>query len=238
MKTLTDYNQEYIRHIKSNEFTAIADAKKAKDYLKTTGVGSIKGDLCFQLVPKIFNTAAYEVIKNAARMMYGILDKCIREYRENLAFRKLFGFPPLLEDLILAEPGYGCTLPMARIDMFFDEDNFEFKFFEFNADGASAMIEDREIGNALKITQSFKDFEYEIKSFELFDSWIDTLMDIYKEFLGTTFDKKSITVGIVDFLDKATMGEFAAFKNAFFRQRNKLCNCRDYNLRIQSRCVI
>ena len=37
---------------------------------------------------------------------------------KNPEFRKLYGFSPLLEQLILKDPGYSMTVPMARYDIF------------------------------------------------------------------------------------------------------------------------
>ena len=54
---------------------------------------------------------------------------------EDEKYRKLFPFSKELEELILCDSGYSQPLPIARIDLFFNEDDFSFKFCEFNADG-------------------------------------------------------------------------------------------------------
>ena len=218
---MAGFEKQYLNYIKANEQQSIVDFKKARQYLKTTGVGSIKGDLCFNFVPKLFSADAFKAIQNASRQMYDILVRCIEKYCSCANFRQLFGFSKKLQELILVEMGYSCALPIARIDMFFNEENLDFKFFEFNADGASAMIEDKEITAALRLSRAYSEFEdaYKIQSFELFDTWVNEVVSIYNEW---TLVAQNFTVAIVDFLDKGTMGEFVAFKQAFL---NRGINC-------------
>ena len=45
----------------------------------------------------------------------------------------------------MREKKYDCNIPIARIDIFYDEETGGFKFCEFNTDGTSAMNEDREL---------------------------------------------------------------------------------------------
>ena len=48
----------------------------------------------------------------------GILRKVIAQYRKSPDFRRLFGFSPLAEELILLDPGYRYSFPVARFDVF------------------------------------------------------------------------------------------------------------------------
>jgi len=261
--TIAELEKEYLSILLRNKPRTIADYQKGRSYLKGTGVGSIKGDLCYQLAPKIFTQGAFAVLQKASATVYSILTKCINHYTANPDFRKSFGFCKKLEELILLDTGYSCALPMTRIDMFFDSQTYNFKYFEFNADGASAMLEDLEIGNALRLMDAYSNFKTPTKSFELFDSWVNEFLAIYADYsrrhsavptakkfpsmegwqakpdgvvnneVYNNQAKKNVvtpvhstqknapvsvcnpTVAIADFLDKATMGEFIAFKNAF-----------------------
>ncbi len=56
---------------------------------------------------------------------------------------------PKLEELILNRPTYYSPIPIARIDIFYNEKTGDFKFCEFNTDGTSAMNEDRKLNIAI-----------------------------------------------------------------------------------------
>jgi hypothetical protein len=78
-------------------------------------------------------------------MMMQIIKKVTDRYLEDPAFRRYFGFSPLLEQLILKDPGYRYPVPMSRIDMFYDLISGHFEFCEINTDGSSGMVEAREL---------------------------------------------------------------------------------------------
>ncbi|MDR3216782.1 MAG: glutathionylspermidine synthase family protein [Clostridiaceae bacterium] len=206
---------EYLALAKSQGF--VADFKGAAEYIRQSTATFRYGQLEFQGAPKMFTPEAYEVIEDAAETTAGILEKVIGRYLDDADYRKLFPFSEELEKLILLPAGYDSLLPISRLDIFFNEENFDFKFCEFNADGASAMNEDREIFNAWNGSKLWAKFgeKYRFKSFELFDSWVDTFMKIYG---GYKKRVENPTVAIVDFLESATNGEFNVFKAAFLKR--------------------
>ncbi len=214
-------NSYYKGLVDSDIKASVKDAKKAQErMIKSTAYSH--GILVHTLyLPKIFTKEMYVVFKYAADMMYSILDKVIREYESNPKYRQLFGFEKRLEELILRPRTYSCSLPIARIDIFFNEDDFSFKFCEFNADGASAMNEDRELYNVISKTKAFKQFSesFEIKQNELFQSWVNEFLKIYSE---TKSAKKNPHIAIVDFLNNEVNNEFEEFKRVF--NKNK-CTC-------------
>ena len=195
------------------------EAKKAQERLEKSKAYS-HGILVRTLYqPKIFTSEHERFLRRAAETMYAILEKVMREYECNDEYRRLFGFDKRLEELILRPKAYECPLPVARIDLFFDEDDYSFKFCEFNADGASAMNEDKELFAVISQTAAFKRFaeRYEIKSAELFDSWAECFLDIYKTSENAKeTPKETPNVAIVDFLHgEKHNNEFEAFKKAF-----------------------
>ena len=129
-------------------------------------------------IPKMFTKREEKLFKDVIDKLYGIFNKVIHEYVNNPGLRQYFNFDKRLEELILCEKQYAINIPMARLDLFYNEQTKEFKFCEFNTDGSSGMNEDRELNYALKMTKAFQDFnkDYKVKSYELFDSWIDELL--------------------------------------------------------------
>ncbi len=193
---------------------SIASAKIQQEYIKKY-TARYHGYYVHTLyIPKMFTEEMSEFFSRSANIMYGILEKVIREYKTNAEYRKLFGFEEKLEKLILRPNHYNCELPIARIDIFFNEDDFTFKFCEFNADGSSAMNEDKELNQAIKLTSTYNEFikKYNVRTFELFNSWVNAFMDIY-----STYDKavKNPYVAIIDFFNGDISREFTAFKTAF-----------------------
>lgn len=198
------------------------EGKKAQERMVKSKAYS-HGILVYTLyMPKIFTPTAERYFCYAADMMYGILDKVIREYERNAEYRKLFGFDERLEELILRPRMYDCSLPIARIDIFFNEDDYSFKFCEFNADGASAMNEDKELYGVISETEAFKRFEkrFDVRSNELFDSWAECFFDIYASSENAV---EKPHVAIVDFLHGEKHNyEFEEFRSAF---ENQNCTC-------------
>ncbi|MCL1843263.1 MAG: hypothetical protein FWF79_05580 [Defluviitaleaceae bacterium] len=167
-------------------------------------------------MPKIFSREAMDVIKTAAKDICVILDKVIARYLSDAEYRRLFPFEPELEQLILSNAGYSRLLPIARLDIFFNEDDFSFKFCEFNTDGASAMNEDREINAAIRQSDAFREMSRfcTLQTFELFDSWVCEFAKIYADYKNGAVSKKPRIV-ITDFMENATPNEFIEFKKAF-----------------------
>lgn len=208
-----DLDEQYIDIIKNKEESCY------KDYLETIekvkhSTAMYKGKpVPFLYMPKFYTQEDLEAFRELSSTLIGILRKVIDRYIEDYNFRKKFGFSKLLENLILTEHRYNAKVPMARIDIFYREDG-NFKFCELNADGSSAMNEDRELAKILSESIPFKEMnkEYDIKSFELFDTWVNECISIFKE-LDETIQKPN--VAIVDFIDKGSPNEFEVFKERF-----------------------
>ncbi|MDR1138360.1 MAG: hypothetical protein LBK70_00595 [Clostridiales bacterium] len=214
-------NIEFLTQIQQNAQKARDDFANAVQYIKKSSAVFSGGQLQLNIIPKIFDSVAYHKLEQDMLVFDTILDKVIEQYLVDSQFRQLFGFDKELERLIMLDSGYGRKLPIARIDIFFDESNFDFKFCELNADGASAMNEDREIGNAFGDSFLWKSCfgDKNLKRFELFDSWVLEFGKLYTEWLtnkGLT-QPVSPRLAIVDFLDIGTKSEFEVFRQAFAR---------------------
>ena len=83
-------------------------------------------------VPKMFTTEDIAYFRQLIKELYGIFDKVIDHYRSDAEYRSLFGYDKRLEELILREKRYNSNIPIARIDIFYNEATKEFCFCEFN----------------------------------------------------------------------------------------------------------
>ena len=128
--------EEFYKSLVDADFeNSLESAQKQQEYIKKY-TARYHGYYVHTLyMPKMFTPEMTEYIRQSAGVMYGILEKVINRYQTDAEYRKLFGFEKRLEELILRPNHYPCALPIARIDIFFNEDNFSFKFCEFNADG-------------------------------------------------------------------------------------------------------
>ena len=226
---MKNFNDRYAQIIRERYEENLISGKAAVEYMNNS-TAIYKGEpIPCLYMPKLFSQKSFDFLKEAAATICSILDKVITQYLKDPAYRKLFPFTPELEELILLESGYPRLLPIARLDIFFNEEDFSFKFCEFNADGASAMNEDRELNIALRKTDAFIQMqqEYDITSFELFDSWVEEFMKIYSTYKGAV---KSPRILITDFMDRATPNEFIEFKKAFQKAGYDadICEIRDF----------
>lgn len=206
---------EYIDIIKDLNGDA-AGRKQALDFIRASDVWVHGKPAPFPFVPYLFNKADLDYIGAQCRMAHGILCKVIRRYLDDPSYRAMFKLPPEVERLVLLPCNYDQLLPMGRFDFFLDEDDLSYKFCEFNTDGSGAMSRDFMIGQALMKSETFKRFSqrHEVRQFELFDSWVEAFMRIYRT------DENAVehpTVCITDFRESGVFSDFNRFIEAFER---------------------
>ena len=216
VKNMRELNECYADIIRNRYEENVISGKDAVKHMENSTAVFRGVPVACLYMPKLFTQPAWDYLNEAANTIITIIDKVINRYMVDTEYRKLFPFPKELEELILTEAGYPRMLPIARLDIFFNEEDFSFQFCEFNADGASGMTECLEINAAVQKSDAFSEMSkmYNISTFELFDTWVHEFMNIYN-----SYDKKveNPRVVISDFMDKATPNEFKEFQKAFQR---------------------
>ncbi len=214
MKDLKELNNIYRKLIKDNFQENIASGEETLRYINNSSARYRGRVIRTLFIPKLFTEKDVEIFHGLVETLYSIFAKIIEEYYNNEGFRKLFGFSKELQELILRRPLYDSLIPMARIDIFYNEEDKSFKFCEFNTDGSSAMNEDRELNIAIKKTKAYKDFArpYDLNSFELFDSWVEEFIKIYDSYENKV---ENPHIAIVDFIEKGNPTEFEVFAESF-----------------------
>lgn len=173
-------------------------------------------------VPLTYQEEDVETFKSALCKMFEVVNKTIELYLESETVRRLFNFDPKLDTLIRLPHYYKAYVPMGRFDLFYYGVN-QYMFCELNADGASAMNEQKELEQVIRQGLITKDFEnqWSFETFELFDSWVEevgVIFDQYQTNRGLEKKNKSeTTVAIVDFIDKSSPIEFEVFQEAFVK---------------------
>ena len=218
---MKDERAEYIEVIRALDGD-IEGRKKALRHIENSDVWVHGQPAPFPYVPYLFNSDDRAWIAEQCETMHRILCKVISAYLYNESYREIFHFPDEVRRLILLPCGYSQLLPMARFDLFLDEDDLSYKFCEFNTDGSGAMSRDYEIGQALMKGDAFKLFSqrHSVDQPELFNSWVEAFMRIYRE---DACSRENPTIAITDFRESGVFSDFdrfiAAFKNAGYNAR-------------------
>lgn len=207
--------KDYIELIKKDPEKYFRDYQVAKEMVKNS-TAYYKGEpVPFNYQPFFLDPIDKENFEEILGKIMAISKKVIREYIENEDYRKLFGFPKFIEEMILLENPYEIEVPMGRFDVFYNDID-DFKFCEINTDGSSAMNEDMVISNVLLQSKALKEFskKYNLTNFNLFDTWVEKTLELYKK-----YDPKNKTpnVAIMDVMESATKNEFEEFKKAYER---------------------
>ena len=177
---LLDLNRDYCEQIVKEKEAHAESALREIAYINQSTAKYHGRCVSTLYIPKIFTEDDICHFQRLIRDLYGIFDKVIRHYREDKNYRELFGFEKRLEELILRTPRYNSSIPIARIDIFYNEETKAFRFCEFNTDGSSAMNEDRELNIALQQTLGYDWLagRFRLQTFELFVSGAEASLRI------------------------------------------------------------
>ena len=224
--------EQYKEYILSHEEECKASGAAIKEYLDHS-TAAYNGLVVHTLhIPKIFTEKEIEYFRWIVKTTYGIVTKVIREYIDNPRYRAYYPFSKELEELILVPNLYDSLLPVARFDIFFNEEDWSFKFCEINTDGTSAMNEDYVLNQALEHNDVHQEMlkKYSFDTFELYDSLVESFMKLYD-----TYEKKveHPYVVITDFMDHFCVNEFKEFARRFQKAgyETEICNIRDMTYR-------
>lgn len=173
-------------------------------------------------IPKIFSKEALKALEKAGETTYRILEKVTRHYLEDADYRSLFPYPDGLEELVMTDRIYDMVIPICRLDIFFNEEDFSFKYCEINTDGTSGMVEEKELSNALEYNLAFQEYQktHPLRTFELYNSFVKVFLEVYRDWeekkdgLNPAPLQKPY-VAIVDFLHDAYISDFYHFRDAF-----------------------
>lgn len=168
----------------------------------------------------------YKLYDDMIDTFMSIVEKVTKEYVENESYRKLFDLDDLTEKLILKDPGYNISTPIARFDVMYDGRE-DYKFCELNTDGSSAMLEDKSLAELMKETKAIEKLKekYIIDHTDLLESLVDSIEDLYYK---TKKTKEKINIAIVDIVEFDNI-EFKTIQKLFEKKghRCKIANLKD-----------
>ncbi len=213
---MKELREEYISIIEDLDGD-LPGRRAALRFIEETGIMAYGAPLTFSYVPNLFDSDDLAYLEQVSTTAHRILCKVIRHFLDDPGYREIFHFPPEVERLILLPCNYSQLLPIARFDLFLDEKDGSFQFCEFNADGTSAMSRDLAAAQALEEGAAFQEFarRHTVEHFELFDSWVEAFMDIYRSDENA---KDNPNVCITDFSESGVNSDFNLFIEAFERR--------------------
>lgn len=212
---MKQYRDEYLEAFRACDGD-VEGRGKALAYIEESDVRAYGQPVPYSYVPHLFGPDDVRFLENVSRMTHSILSKIIAHYVADPDYRRIFRYSPELERLILLPCPYGEMLPMARFDLFLDEEDLSYKFCEFNTDGSGAFSRDYEGGQALMLGDTFKRFSasHVVEQFELFDSWVAAFMDTYR---SSSIAKPDPVVALTDFSESVVASDVTRFVAAFER---------------------
>ena len=173
------------------------------------------GSSTWALTPKVFGSAEVDALSQAAETMGRIMDKVTARYLQDADFRKLFRLPAEVEELTLIPTGYEQLVPFARVDAYYDEEKGDYTFVGVVTDSAKGMTAAVDVTRAVQRSESYRRFaerHHSIETFDITDGVIAALRETYTSWAnadeGTHHPERPV-VGIVDYAESATEGEFA-----------------------------
>lgn len=188
------------------------------DYLLTTNALYHGGPVSWALTPKIFDEDQLDILKDAAETMGRIMDKVTRHFMHDESFRKLFRLTPALEELCRTPTGYKTPIPIARVDLFFDEETGDYTFCELNTDGSAGMTTTVEVTRTVQRTETYRQLlckhpELTARTLDPTGAVIDAILATYDEWVrertadaGSTGFGRPV-VAIVDYSESASFDE-------------------------------
>lgn len=208
----TIYSQHQ-QNIKGNKEAYLKDYKNIFQEVEKSPAKYNGKPVEFLYQPMFLDKKDFSKFRELTSQLLVILNKTIDYYLRDEEFRKHFGFSPLLEKMILKNPGYDKSVPMGRFDIFYHYDG-GFQFCELNADGSSGMVEARELQQIIGQSLALRELEdqYDFTSFELFDTWVDALLENYQQF---TSKEEKPNIAIVDWISSTVPSEFLEFQKSF-----------------------
>lgn len=210
-----DINKSYHQMILKNQEQYLEDYKETVKRVADSNAKYKGKPVPFLFNPMFFSPEEEEHFKDIIRRITVIGNKVTERFIEDPDYRISFGYPKLIEEMILRDNKYGVHAPIGRFDIFFNSIG-DYKFCELNTDGSSAMNEDNTLARIMLDSKALKTFgeEYSLNNRELIDSWVSESIKLYQIWKGREHNPN---VAIIDFTESGTSAEFIEFQQAYER---------------------
>lgn len=206
---------EYLGILRDLDGDAEGRALAATYLASAHPVANREGTPTWALTPKVLSSAELGILREAAETFGRILEKVTARFRSDADLRARFGLPTELEELALVPTGYDRNVPFARVDVLFDEETGDFTLVGAATDSSLGMTSSVEVTRAVQLTEAYRRFAElhpGIETFDVTGGVIDALRETYTSWANAdtgTRNPERPVVGIVDYPESATPGEFS-----------------------------
>ena len=205
--------REYLEIIEALDGDAPSHALGDEYLMQTNAL--LKGrPMPWSFVPKVFSRRDLGYLSWIAQTTYRIMDKLTRAYLSDAEVRSKFGFSAELERLTLSPVGYACTIPIARVDIFLNEETGAFHFCELNTDGSAGMLATMEVTRANAATVAGSRFmeRHRTGMFDIYSACAGTVLSCYREAGGSS---ASPVIAAVDYRESVNWQEMLEYRRVF-----------------------
>ncbi len=205
--------REYLEIIEALDGDAPSHALGDEYLMQTNAL--LKGrPMPWSFVPKVFSRRDLGYLSWVAQTTYRIMDKLTRAYLSDAEVRSKFGFSAELERLTLSPVGYACTIPIARVDIFLNEETGAFHFCELNTDGSAGMLATMEVTRANAATVAGSRFmeRHRTGMFDIYSACAGTVLSCYREAGGSS---ASPVIAAVDYRESVNWQEMLEYRRVF-----------------------
>lgn len=168
----------------------------------------------WSVVPKVFSRSDVSYLAWIAEMMGRIMDKVTEAYVADPLVRAFFSFDPRVEAACRAPVPYERPIPIARVDIFLDEETGDFQFCELNTDGSAGMLATSEITQVNLETEAGRLFarDHAVSVFDIYGACADAILDAYRSAGGSA---EHPVVAAIDYRESVNAPEIARFVDVF-----------------------
>lgn len=186
------------------------------NYLLGTNALYHGGPVQWSFVPKVFSRRDISYLAWIAETMGAIMEKLTRACVDDPEVRRRFGFLPEIEELVCAPVPYASQIPIARVDIFLNEETGDFKFCELNTDGSSGMLATQEVTRANALTSTGLRFatRHAVSAFDICGTCARTVLAAYRDAGGTS---EHPVICAVDYAESIAAEEMREFQQVFAR---------------------
>ena len=197
----------------ARELEGDASSHEAGDaHLLTTNALYHGGPVQWSFVPKVFSRRDLGYLAWIAETMGRIMDKVTLRFVEDEGFRAAFELDPRIERLACMPNAFGTQIPIARVDIFLDEETGSFKFCELNTDGSSGMLVIEEATKTNLLTKTGKTFasRHVVSTWpDIFGACASAVLDCYREAGGKAAVPEVVAVDYAESIAREEIDEFA-----------------------------
>lgn len=180
-------------------------------YLAATNALYHGGPVQWSFIPKVFSRRDLGYLAWIAETMGRIMDKVTRRFADDPDFRSAFDLDPRIEALACLPSAFATQIPIARVDIFLNEQTGQFKFCELNTDGSSGMLVTEEISRANLLTEAGRAFarEHGALLFDIYGACVDAVLGCYREAGGTSPIPQVVAVDYAESIVREEIEEFS-----------------------------